>query len=205
MNKLEQGIQLPVIEQFYTIQGEGFHTGKPAYFIRVGGCDIGCKWCDTKFSWQADLHKLTHVSDLVKTVSETSGKSIVVTGGEPMMYNLDFLCTEMKKNGINTFLETSGAYPFSGLWDWVCLSPKKQSPPLPEAYRIADELKVIVYDENDLIRAEEEALKVRNDCLLFLQPEWSKKNTNTPTIVEYIKKNPKWNLSLQTHKFINIP
>ncbi len=205
MNDLDKGLELPVIEEFYTIQGEGYHTGKAAYFIRVGGCDIGCRWCDTKFSWEADLHKLTKVDTIVNRVAQTPGKSIVVTGGEPLLYNLDYLCEEMKKKEIKTFIETSGSYPFSGSWDWVCVSPKKQSPPLPEAYEIANELKVIISDETDFIHAEETSKKVKKNCLLFLQPEWSNRDMMTNKIVDYVKQNPKWNISLQTHKFIKIP
>lgn len=205
MNDLDAGLKLPVIEEFYTIQGEGYNAGEAAYFIRVGGCDIGCKWCDTKFSWKADLFKLTDVNCLVERVSNSAAKSIVVTGGEPLNYNLDYLCSSMKKEGIRTFIETSGAYPFTGVWDWVCLSPKKQSPPLPEAYRLADEIKVIVFDFEDIQRAEQECEKVSLNCKLYLQPEWSKREEINPVLVEFIKNNPKWKLSLQIHKYIKIP
>jgi len=202
---LKRGQLLPVMEEFYTIQGEGHHTGKAAHFIRVGGCDVGCHWCDVKESWDANVHPLTPLSDLLEKVKESTAKSVVVTGGEPLMYNLDALCEELKKAGIQTFIETSGAYQLSGNWDWICLSPKKTMKPLIEIYQKANELKVIIYNKHDFIWAEEEASKVRPDCLLFLQPEWSKNDELTPIIVEYVKSNPRWIISLQSHKYMNVP
>jgi len=201
----QNGRKLPLIDEFYTIQGEGFHTGKPAYFIRVGGCDIGCSWCDSKISWKPDLHRLVNVSEIVEKAAETPAKAIVVTGGEPTTYQLDFLCSEIKKQNIKTFIETSGAYTLTGVWDWICLSPKKQNPPQPEIFEIANELKVIIFDDSDFEWAEKCALKVNVFCKLYMQPEWSRHNELTPKIVEYVKNNPEWNISIQAHKFMKIP
>jgi len=199
------GKKLPVMEEFYTIQGEGFNTGIPSYFIRLGGCDVGCHWCDVKESWNANLHPLV-ITDEVITHAESSGcGAVVVTGGEPLLYNLEYLTRELQQRNIKTFMETSGAYPFSGKWDWVCLSPKKTMEPLPESYQYANELKVIVYNKNDFKWAEEKAQKVNNDCHLFLQPEWSKREELLPLIIDYVKKNTRWRISLQTHKYIHIP
>ncbi len=202
---LTKGEQLPLVEAFYTIQGEGFHTGKPAYFIRLGGCDVGCSWCDTKFSWNPDLHPLVEVRKIIDTILESSPDTVVVTGGEPLSYNLDLLCNELRKRRIKTFLETSGAYPLSGEWDWICLSPKKNSPPEVGINADADELKVIIQTKDDFEWAEENALKVREDCKLFLQPEWSRYEEIIPVIVDYVKQNPQWSVSLQAHKFMHIP
>ncbi len=201
----ENGRKLPLIDEFYTIQGEGFHFGKAAYFIRIGGCDIGCNWCDTKYSWKADVDKLIDVDKLVQKVKSTPAQTIVVTGGEPTMYQLDYLCNQMKINNLQTFIETSGAYKLTGKWDWICLSPKKNAPPTDEIIPMANELKVIVFDETDFEWAEKYAEKVGEDCHLFLQPEWSRRNKFTPIIVEYIKNNPKWKISVQAHKFMKIP
>ncbi|HKC69828.1 MAG TPA: 7-carboxy-7-deazaguanine synthase QueE, partial [Bacteroidia bacterium] len=162
------------MEQFYTIQGEGFNTGKAAYFIRLGGCDVGCHWCDVKESWDASIHPLTKTEDIIKNVLAYNAKSVVVTGGEPLMYNLTELTRQLKEKNIETFIETSGAYKLTGNWDWVCLSPKKTMVPLREVYDKAHELKIIVYNKHDFIWAEEEAKKVNKNCYLFLQPEWSK-------------------------------
>jgi 7-carboxy-7-deazaguanine synthase len=202
---LELGTVLPLMEEFYTIQGEGFHSGKAAYFIRIGGCDVGCHWCDVKESWDAALHPPTAVDTIVEHAAKFPAKAIVVTGGEPTLYNLDYLTGQLKKQGMNTFLETSGAYPITGIWDWVCLSPKKTIPPLAANFTKADELKVIVYNRNDFEWAEKNALQVRKDCKLFLQPEWSKSGEMMPLIVEYVMNNPQWNVSLQTHKYMHIP
>ena len=202
---LEQGIMLPLMEEFYTIQGEGFHTGKPAYFVRIGGCDVGCHWCDVKESWDAALHPSTSVDRIVSNAAGFPGKAVVVTGGEPAMYELTYLTTELKKKDIRTFLETSGAYPITGVWDWICLSPKKTMAPLPSNCKMADELKVIVYNQNDLIWAEKNAAMVGEGCKLYLQPEWSKAAQIIPVIVDYVMNNPKWNVSLQTHKYMHIP
>ena len=201
----EKGRKLPLIQEFYTIQGEGFHTGKAAYFIRIGGCDIGCSWCDTKISWNADIHTLAETDKIIEKAYRSEAKSIVVTGGEPLSYDLNYLCKKAEEKKLNTFIETSGAYPLSGKWDWICLSPKKQKPPLSDIYKIADELKVIIFNDDDLMWAEECSEKVSENCKLYLQPEWSKREQNTPKIIEYIKKNPKWNLSVQLHKYLKIP
>jgi organic radical activating enzyme len=202
---LEQGMELPLMEEFYTIQGEGFHSGKPAYFIRVGGCDVGCHWCDVKESWDASLHPLTKTDVIVGNACKFPGKAVVVTGGEPSMYNLEYITSQLKLKGIQTFIETSGAYKLTGEWDWVCLSPKKTSPPMKENYPLASELKIIIHNKNDFEWAEKHAALVGPECKLFLQPEWSKAKDMMPLIVDYVMANPKWNVSLQTHKYMNIP
>ncbi|MBL1408784.1 7-carboxy-7-deazaguanine synthase QueE [Sphingobacterium faecale] len=201
----ENGTKLPLMEEFYTIQGEGFHTGKAAYFIRLGGCDVGCHWCDVKESWDADLHPLTDAETIVENAKKHPAKTVVITGGEPLIYNLDYLTTRLKEEGIKTFIETSGAYPLSGVWDWICLSPKKFKSPKIDVLEAAGELKVIVFNKSDFKWAEEHASKVGPNCKLYLQPEWSKANEITPLIIEYVKDNPHWDISLQTHKFLNIP
>ena len=201
----EDGTQLPLMEEFYTIQGEGYHSGKAAYFIRLGGCDVGCHWCDVKESWDADLHPLTLSDEIVNNASKYPGKAAVITGGEPLLYNLDYLTKSLKKSGIATFIETSGAYPLSGDWDWICLSPKKFKAPRPDVTPFANELKVIVFNKSDFIWAEEHAKMVAPNCKLYLQPEWSKSSEMTPFIIDYVMNNPKWEISLQTHKFLNIP
>lgn len=203
--RLEDGLELPLMEEFYTIQGEGYHSGKAAYFIRVGGCDVGCHWCDVKESWDARLHPLTDTDRIVENASRFPAKAVVVTGGEPSMYNLSYLTAQFKKNGIQTFIETSGAYPLTGSWDWICLSPKKTMPPLPLNIPRADELKIIVHNKNDFEWAEQYATQVNSRCHLFLQPEWSKRQELMPLIVDYVMKHPQWNISLQTHKYMNIP
>ena len=202
---LEQGAELPLMEEFYTIQGEGYHSGKAAYFIRLGGCDVGCHWCDVKESWDASLHPLTRTDLIIEHAFPFPGKAVVVTGGEPSMYNLEYLTKQLKLQGIQTFIETSGAYHLTGNWDWICLSPKKTSPPLIENLRNASELKVIVYNKSDFEWAEKNAETVSSNCKLFLQPEWSKAKEMMPQIVDYVMANPKWNVSLQTHKYMNIP
>jgi organic radical activating enzyme len=199
------GTLLPLMEEFYTIQGEGFHSGKAAYFIRLGGCDVGCHWCDVKESWDAELHPLTPAAGIVKNAEKFPGKAVVVTGGEPLIYNLDYLTSELQKRGIKTFIETSGAYPLSGSWDWICLSPKKFKSPRPDIAPKAGELKVIVFNKSDFSWAEEHAALVSEDCKLYLQPEWSKAAEITPLIIDYVMQNPKWEISLQTHKYLNIP
>ncbi len=201
----EDGTLLPLMEEFYTIQGEGYHSGKAAYFIRLGGCDIGCHWCDVKESWNADLHPLTSAGQIVENACKYPGKAVVVTGGEPLIYNLDCLTAQLQAKGIKTFIETSGAYPLSGTWDWICLSPKKFKAPRPEIAPLAGELKVIVFNKSDFAWAEEHAATVSSNCKLYLQPEWSKSSVITPLIIEYVMSNPKWEISLQTHKFLNIP
>ena len=201
----DDGTQLPLMEEFYTIQGEGFNTGKAAYFIRLGGCDVGCHWCDVKESWDAELHPLTHADLIVENASKFPGKAVVVTGGEPLIYNLDYLTAQLQQKGIKTFIETSGAYPLSGSWDWICLSPKKFKAPVPSIGLAAHELKVIVFNKSDFEWAEKHAEMVGPDCKLYLQPEWSKSKEITPLIIDYVMQNPKWEISLQTHKYLNIP
>lgn len=203
--QLESGKFLPIMEEFYTIQGEGRKAGKPAYFIRIGGCDVGCHWCDVKESWDASLHPLVDVNDVIAKLKDIPSKDVVITGGEPTIYNLDHLCQALHANGYQTFLETSGAHPFSGRWNWICLSPKKTLPPRPEVYAFAHELKIIIHNKNDFKWAEEHALKVNPECKLYLQPEWSKLDDMMPLIVDYVMQNPKWNVSLQSHKFMKIP
>lgn len=202
---LKEGKELPLMEDFYTIQGEGFYSGHAAYFIRLGGCDVGCHWCDVKESWDAELHPLTKVEDMVAKASENEGKLVIITGGEPLMYNLDYLTSELKKAGMQTNIETSGAYEMSGDFDWICLSPKKNKLPTQSVYDSAHELKVVIYNKHDFIFAEEQAARVNGNALLLLQTEWSKKDEMTPLIVEYVKKNPKWKISMQTHKYLEIP
>jgi organic radical activating enzyme len=196
---------LSVMEHFYTLQGEGFHQGKAAYFIRLGGCDVGCVWCDVKESWDADRHPKSHVGSLRSEVKKTPAEIVVITGGEPLMYDLDSLTSELRNSGLRTHIETSGAYPLSGTWDWICLSPKKFKAPLPGILPQANELKVIIYNTSDFKWAEQYAGMVSRTCKLYLQPEWSKAPQMTPLIVEYIKANPRWELSLQIHKYINVP
>lgn len=196
---------LPIVEQFYTVQGEGYHTGRAAYFIRIGGCDIGCRWCDTKFSWNASLHPMVAIDTIIEDVIACGADSVVVTGGEPLTWNLDELCRGLKEKGILTFIETSGAYPLSGEWDWIALSPKKNSPPVDDIWQKADELKVIIENGTDFDDAERYSLNVRSDCRLFLQPEWSRFESLIGLITEYVKKNTKWRVSLQSHKFMHIP
>lgn len=192
------------MEEFYTIQGEGFHTGTPAYFIRIGGCDVGCHWCDVKESWDAKLHPPTH-TDLIVENAKKYAKTVVITGGEPLMWDLDYITTQLQLNQIRTHIETSGAYEFSGKWDWFCLSPKKTKLPTERCYKEADELKIIIHNKNDFKFAEEQASKVGKKCLLYLQPEWSKKEKMTEQIIDYVMNDPKWKISLQTHKYLNIP
>jgi organic radical activating enzyme len=202
---LASGKALPLMEDFYTLQGEGFHTGKPAYFTRIGGCDVGCSWCDVKESWNAKLWPLTNTDEIVRRIDSCVAKSVVVTGGEPLMYPLGYLCEELKKRNIKTFLETSGSHPLSGQWDWICLSPKKYKPPLNEIYTKADELKVIIQSKGDFDWAEKNAERVGSNCVLYLQPEWSKRNNIMEPIIDYAMKNPKWQVSIQSHKYMGIP
>jgi len=197
---------LPVMEHFYTLQGEGFHQGKAAYFIRLGGCDVGCVWCDVKESWDADAHEKIEVSELVAKVKNITPKGLVViTGGEPLMHNLDRLTSVLQEAGYQTNIETSGSHPLSGKWDWICLSPKKFKEPLLEIMPIANELKIVVFNKSDFEWAEKYARLVNDTCKLYLQPEWDKSSLITPLIVDYIKKNPRWELSLQLHKYIHVP
>ncbi|MBI5219547.1 MAG: 7-carboxy-7-deazaguanine synthase QueE [Bacteroidia bacterium] len=201
----EGGNKLPVTEEFYSLQGEGYNTGKAAYFIRIGGCDICCSWCDSKITWNSGLQSLTDIKDIIDKARAVPAKAVVVTGGEPLMYNLDPLCEGLKKHSIKTFIETSGSHPISGTWDWICLSPKKQTPPLNSIYSMAHELKVVIFDEDDFDRAEENSRLVNKKCKLYLQPEWSRYRQNILVIVEYIKAHPYWSISLQAHKFMRIP
>lgn len=202
---LEHGKKLPLVEEFYSIQGEGLHTGTPAYFIRIGGCDVGCNWCDAKFTWNAETFPPVYVDDIINSIVECKANAVVVTGGEPSLYNLAYFTQKAKENNIRTFLETSGRKKLTGEWDWICFSPKKQSPPHESLFGIANELKVIVQDESHFAWAEENAKKVNPTCHLFLQPEWSQSQIILPKIIDYVKKDPKWKISLQSHKYMKIP
>ena len=206
MNEVKNDtVLLPVMEHFYTLQGEGFHQGRAAYFIRLGGCDVGCVWCDVKDSWDADKHPKYTIEQLVQEVKKTPTELVVITGGEPLMHNLDALTAALKAAGLHTNIETSGAHPLSGHWDWICLSPKKFKEPLPGILPHANELKVVVFNKSDFDWAEKYAALVSPSCKLYLQPEWDKAAQVTPLIIDYIKANPKWELSLQVHKYINVP
>ncbi len=196
---------LPLMEDFYTIQGEGFYQGHAAYFIRLGGCDVGCVWCDVKESWDAGVHPQVAVEEIVARAKSSGSPVAVITGGEPAMYNLNQLTKALHVAGLRTHIETSGAYPLTGQWDWVCFSPKKFKAPVPAVYLQADELKVVIYNKSDFAWAEEFAGKVRPDCKLFLQPEWSREKEMLPLIIDYIKAHPQWQVSLQVHKYMNIP
>ena len=195
----------PVMEHFYTLQGEGFYAGQAAYFIRLGGCDVGCVWCDVKESWDANRHPQQTITSLTEEVLKTPAEMVVITGGEPLLHDLDSLTAELQRAGLETNIETSGSSPLSGNWDWICLSPKKFKAPLPELMPAANELKVIVYNKSDFAWGEQFAAQVSPGCKLYLQPEWSKAAEMTPLIVDYIKSNPQWELSLQLHKYINVP
>jgi 7-carboxy-7-deazaguanine synthase len=196
---------LPVMESFYTIQGEGFHQGRAAYFIRLGGCDVGCVWCDVKDSWDAGKHPLVNIDTLVTAIKKTPAKLIVITGGEPLMHDLTDLTKTLQQQGYETNIETSGSHPLSGSWDWICLSPKKFKAPLPELIPFANELKVVIFNKSDFDWAEKYAALVSPDCKLYLQPEWDKAASVTPLLIDYIKAHPQWELSLQIHKYINVP
>ncbi|MFB9055786.1 7-carboxy-7-deazaguanine synthase QueE [Mariniflexile ostreae] len=201
---VDKGVMLPLMEEFYTIQGEGFHKGTAAYFIRIGGCDVGCHWCDVKESWNANLHPPTDISKIVEN-AKTYSNTIVITGGEPLTWDMGPLTTQLKAEGLQIHIETSGAYKLTGIWDWICLSPKKMKLPTPEVYEKAHELKVIIFNRDDFRFAEAQAEQVNGDCILYMQPEWSKRDKMIPEIVDYVMKNPKWKVSLQTHKYLNIP
>ena len=196
---------LPVMEHFYTLQGEGYYQGRAAYFIRLGGCDVGCVWCDVKDSWDADKHPTYKIESLVSEVRKTPTQIVVITGGEPLMHNLDELTFQLQQAGLQTNIETSGAHPLSGSWNWICLSPKKFKAPLPEVVPFANELKIVVFNTSDFDWAEKYAALVSPQCKLYLQPEWDKAASITPVIIEYIKQHPQWELSLQIHKYINVP
>lgn len=196
---------LPVMEAFYTLQGEGSHSGRAAYFIRLGGCDVGCVWCDVKDSWDADAHPKVSLAKIIADAAENPARLAVITGGEPLMYNLDELTAGLKAEGFETNIETSGAHPLTGQWDWICFSPKKFKEPLPEIYKKAHELKIIVFNKSDFKFAEKFAELVNPECKLYLQTEWDKQKEMLPLIIDYIKANPKWRISVQTHKHLNIP
>lgn len=197
--------ELPLMEDFYTIQGEGFYQGHAAYFIRLGGCDVGCVWCDVKESWDASAHPLVSIEDMVRRAKQSGSEIVVITGGEPAMYNLNELTNALHEAGLKTNIETSGAHPLTGNWDWVCFSPKKFKAPVESIFKQANELKIIIFNNSDFEWAEEFAKKVSPECELFLQPEWSKEKEMVPKIIEYVKTNPKWKVSLQIHKYMNIP
>lgn len=195
----------PIMEHFYTIQGEGNYSGTAAYFIRLGGCDVGCVWCDVKESWDADAHPKMTVNDLVNLVNLYPNNLVVITGGEPAMYDLTPLVDELQKNGKTVAIETSGAHPLKGNVDWYTFSPKKFKAPVEEAYSKANELKVVIFHKSDFEWAKEHAKKVSKTCKLYLQPEWSKQERLLPNIIDFVKENPEWRISLQTHKYLNIP
>lgn len=193
------------MESFYTLQGEGFHQGRAAYFIRLGGCDVGCVWCDVKESWDASKHPMESIEEIVSKAAMHPGKLAVITGGEPLLHQLDALTQALQAKGFETNIETSGSSPLSGSWNWICLSPKKFKAPLPEIVPLANELKVVIFNKHDFEWAETYAAQVNPACKLYLQPEWDKASVITPLIIDYIKANPKWELSLQVHKYINVP
>ncbi|MCU0448107.1 MAG: 7-carboxy-7-deazaguanine synthase QueE [Microscillaceae bacterium] len=197
--------ELPLMEAFYTIQGEGYHQGRAAYFIRLAGCDVGCVWCDVKESWDVNTHPIVKVEDIVREAAQSPARLAVITGGEPLMHDLTELCEQLHNQGFEINIETSGAYPLSGDLDWICFSPKKFKKPLPEFYAVAHELKVIVYHPSDFVFAESFAAQMNPDCKLYLQPEWGKSDNMLPLIIEYVKNNPQWRVSLQVHKYMNIP
>ncbi|PBN46876.1 7-carboxy-7-deazaguanine synthase QueE [Capnocytophaga sputigena] len=200
---LQKGEILPLMEAFYSLQGEGFYKGTAAYFIRLGGCDVGCHWCDVKESWAAEAHPLVPV-DTIVTDALAHSKTMIITGGEPLMWSLDLLTEKLRAAGARTHIETSGAHPLSGTFDWICLSPKKIKRPVGDVLQKANELKMVIYNNNDFLFAEEMAARVSPDCLLYLQPEWSKRNKVIPKIVDYVMAHPQWKASLQMHKYLDI-
>lgn len=197
--------KLPVMEAFYTLQGEGFYSGTPAYFIRLGGCDVGCHWCDVKESWEAEKHPSKTVEEIVNEALQYPARRVVVTGGEPLMYDLSALTEALSNAGFQLNLETAGVYPITGEWDWICFSPKKFKTPLAEYYTKCHELKVIIFNQSDFEWAESHSKLLNDSALRFLQTEWSKSEQLLPSIISYIQSNTAWRLSLQTHKYINIP
>ena len=207
MMELNQSVEtLPVMEHFYTLQGEGFHQGSAAYFIRLAGCDVGCVWCDVKESWDASIHPSYSIDQIVGFVKNAMPNGIVViTGGEPLMHNLSSLTSALRSDGYRLHIETSGAHPLSGSWDWICVSPKKFKAPLPEVIQLANELKVVVFNQSDFDWAEKHASLAPSSCILFLQPEWDKREKLHASIINYIQQYPQWRLSLQVHKYLNIP
>ena len=196
---------LPLMEHFYTIQGEGFHTGRAAYFLRLGGCDVSCVWCDVKDSWDANAHPQVEIETMLQYIKEAKAQMAVITGGEPLLHHLDELTQLLHQNNIETNIETSGSSPLSGKWDWICLSPKKFKAPLLEVIEKANELKIVIFNKTDFEWAEKYATLVNEKCILYLQPEWDKSSQMLPQIIDYVKQNPKWKISLQTHKFMQIP
>ena len=205
MASVDPAQNLPLMEEFLTLQGEGAHTGSSAYFLRIGGCDVGCHWCDVKESWNAELHPVTPLEQMVQNALASGSPTVVVTGGEPLMWNMGPLTDALHAAGLQVHLETSGAYALTGTWDWICLSPKKTKAPRPEWYAVAHELKVIVFNNDDFRWAEVHAQEINRDAQRFLQPEWSKRDKALPDIIAYIEQNPTWRLSLQTHKYIGLP
>ena len=195
----------PVMESFYTIQGEGYHQGKPAWFVRLAGCNVGCVWCDVKASWDETLYPKQSTPQIILPITQSNTNMVVVTGGEPLMHNCELLTTALLQANYNTHIETSGAYPITGNWKWICVSPKKFKAPLPSVLQAAHELKVVIYNQSDFTWAEQHLTKVNANCKLYLQPEWSKREVITPLIVDYIKKNTHWAISSQVHKYINVP
>ena len=193
------------MEAFYTLQGEGYFQGKAAYFIRLGGCDVGCVWCDVKDSWNANAHPLLPIEEMVIDAKKFPARLAVITGGEPLLHDLAPLTRALHAAGFQTHMETSGSSPLSGEWDWICLSPKKFKAPLADILEKANELKVVVFNDSDFRWAEEYAALVSPGCKLYLQPEWDKASSVTPRIIDYIKENPQWGLSLQIHKYIHVP
>ncbi|TSA51231.1 MAG: 7-carboxy-7-deazaguanine synthase QueE [Sphingobacteriales bacterium] len=205
MNKIQNQFDLlPIMEQFYSIQGEGFFQGHAAVFIRLGGCDVGCVWCDVKDSWDADAHKKFSVEEIVAATNQSPSDLVVITGGEPLMHNLETLTSQLKSAGKKTNLETSGTHPLSGQWDWICFSPKKFKEPISEIYNVANELKVVVFNQSDFEFAVKHAQLVSTNCKLYLQPEWSNAEKMTPLVIDFVKRNPQWEISLQIHKYMNI-
>ncbi|MGM0650971.1 MAG: 7-carboxy-7-deazaguanine synthase QueE [Bacteroidota bacterium] len=206
VEKRHSPVSLPVLETFYSVQGEGLNTGKAAFFVRIGGCDLGCRWCDSKETWHWEPEAWTPVDKLISEILQSPAHSVVVTGGEPLMYDFSLFTQKCRDLGLNLFLETSGAHKLTGTWDWICLSPKPQKEPLPEFYSLASELKVIIYNmPEDFIRAEKMAAKAGKDCALLLQPEWSRFRDTGPRVIDYVKNHPRWRISVQTHKFLHIP
>lgn len=202
---IQAASSIPVMEAFYTLQGEGFHQGRAAYFIRLGGCDVGCFWCDVKDSWDASKHPQLRIDEIVNGAIAHPSRLAVITGGEPLLHDLRELTTQLKQKGFETNIETSGSSPLTGTWDWICLSPKKFKAALPEIISKANELKVVIYNKHDFEWAEQYAALVNHQCLLYLQPEWDKSAEITPSIIEYIQLNPQWRMSSQVHKYLNIP
>jgi 7-carboxy-7-deazaguanine synthase len=203
-NIISSVTHLPVMENFYTIQGEGAYTGYASYFIRLAGCDVGCVWCDVKESWNVNDHPMVAISDLITEALSVEAPIVVITGGEPLMHNLDNLTQQLHLQNKRTHIETSGSSPLSGQWNWICISPKKFKPALPEVLQAAHELKVVIFNKSDLAWAETFTTQVSEDCKLYLQPEWDKAESVLPLIISYIQENPKWNLSLQVHKWIGV-